>query len=142
MSSTAPIALGNLVRLTALQLSELPPHPLIHDNSSDKKDSFPRPDLLVFLHAYLDQGAAFLSPEAVRSSFTSRGSKPSPPSSSDVELLKREIPASEINNISWLAAPVSRQKPAYTTPEYWFARRSYHPNASSKLARGTASWSE
>ena len=136
MSST----LGNLVRLTPLQLNELPAHPSIAQSASDDQ----RPKLLSFLKAILDEGSSFLSKESLETTFNPASSKSSPPSTADVEVLKRDISAAAINDVSWETAPLPRQKPQLhqVGAEYWFARRSQHANVSSKEKQGSASWDE
>ena len=136
MASASVPPLGNLVRLTPLLLNEVPAHPLIPETPVKGLENAgaerPRPDLLTFLHAILDEGGAFLSKDTFQSTFTSHSSKSSPPSTNDVQVLKRDISASEIEKLSWNSAPVPRRKPHTFAAEHWFARRSRHPNISSK----------
>jgi hypothetical protein len=146
MVSKPSAPLGNLIRLTPLLLNELPVHPSIPSTpvkgaASSNVDS-PRLELLNFLHAILDEGGAFLDKSTFQSTFTSQSSKSSPPSTSNVRLLKRDIPSSEIDKISWGSPPIPRRKPQAIVAEHWFARRSRHPNVSSKEKKGSASWDE
>ncbi len=146
MASTSRAPLGNLVRLTPLLLNELPTHPSIPETPvkgpGNEGAERPRPDLLTFLHAILDEGGAFMSEDTFQSTFTSHSSKSSPPSTSDVQVLKRDIPASEIEKVPWESPPIPRRKPHTFAAEHWFARRSRHPNISSKEKEGSASWNE
>lgn len=146
MASNSPAPLGNLVRLTPLLLTELPAHASIPDAPVRGADSSqadrPRPELLTFFRAILDEGSAFLDKSTLQSRFTSQSSKSSPPSTSNVQILKRDIPSSEIEKISWDSPPIPRGKPRALRTEHWFARRSRHPNASSKEKKGSASWEE
>jgi hypothetical protein len=146
MASKPPAPLGNLVRLIPLSLDELPVHTSIPSTpvkgaASSNADS-PRPELLHFLRAILDEGGAFLDKSTFQSTFASQSSKSSPPSTSNVQVLKRDIPSSEIEKISWGNPPIPRRKPRVIVAEHWFARRSRHPNVSSKEKKGSASWDE
>lgn len=146
MASNSPAALGNLVRLIPLSLNELPAHSSIPKapikDGIGNETGRPRPDLLTFLHAILDEGGAFLDKSTFPSTFTPQGSKSSPPSTSPVQVLKRDIPLAEIERISWDSSPIPRRKPRALGAEHWFARRSRHPNVSSKEKKGSASWDE
>jgi hypothetical protein len=97
---------------------------------------------LTFLRAILDEGSAFLNKSTLQSKFISQSSKSSPPSTSNVQILKRDIASSEMDRISWDSPPVPRRKPRALGAEHWFARRSRHPNVSSKEKKGSASWEE
>ena len=134
--------LGNLVRITPLDLNELPPHPAIpRENQPDSAS--PSDSLLTFLLTIFDEASTFLSPSTFSTTFTSLSSKPSLPSITDVELYKREIPVSDLSTINWSEnQTVPRKRPARLEGENWFARRSLHRNESAKKQEGTASWSE
>jgi Protein of unknown function (DUF3074) len=135
------IPLGNLVRIVPLDLSELPPHPSIPQagTTSTSSDSH----LLTFLLAILHEASTFLSPSTFTTTFTSLSKKPSPPSTSAVEVYKREIRSPEISSINWSEnQKIPRKKPARVEDENWFARRSLHKNESSKTTDGCASWPE
>ena len=147
MASNSPTPLGNLVRLTPLLLIELPAHASIpyappSGVANRQADRPPQPDLLTFLRAILDEGSAFLNKSTLQSKFISQSSKSSPPSTSNVQILKRDIASSEIDRISWDSPPVPRRKPRALGAEHWFARKSRHPNVSSKEKKGSASWEE
>src|SRR2546423_4370747 len=146
MTRNPPASLGNLVRLSPLPLNELPAHPSI-PNTPVKGTAIsgverPRPELSAFLRAILDEGGAFLSKSNFQSTFTSHSSKSSSPSTSNVQILKRDIPSSEIEKIPWDSPPIPRRKPRAIGTEHWFARRSRHANVSSKEKKGSASWDE
>jgi Protein of unknown function (DUF3074) len=146
MANNPPVPLGNLVRLTPLLLNELPSHASLPNTpikgSANNEAERPRPALVNFLRAVLDEGGAFLSKHTFESTFTPQSSKSSPPSSTKVQILKRDIPSSEIEKISWDGAPVPRGMPHAIETEHWFARRSRHPNISSKEKKGSANWDE
>lgn len=146
MASNGPAPLGNLVRLTPLLLNELPAHASIPNapasGAASSQADRPRPELLTFLRAILDEGSAFLDKSTLQSKFTSQSSKSAPPSTSSVQILKCTIPSSEIERIAWDGPPVPRRRPRALGAEHWFARRSRHPNVSSKEERGSASWDE
>jgi Protein of unknown function (DUF3074) len=146
MTSNPPSFVGNLVRLTPLLLTELPAHGSIpntpvKDAAGNEADR-PRPELLTFLRAILEEGGAFLDKSTFQSTFKSQGSKSSPPSTTTVQVLKRDISSSEIEKISWDSLPIPRRKPRVINVEHWFARRSRHANVSSKEKKGSASWDE
>lgn len=137
-------ALGNLVRIAPLRLSDLPSHPSIpRDPQPDSTSPSTGPHLLTFLRAILDEASIFLSPATFTTNFTYLSTKPSPPSTSPVELYKREVPASEQSSINWSEnQKILRRKPLKLEDENWFARRSVHKNESSKTREGSASWPE
>ena len=136
--------LRNLVRMVPLDLSDLPPHPNIpRESRADPVSSPSDSNLLTFLLTILDEASNFLSPSTFSTTFTSLSTKSSPPSSSPVELYKREISSSEISSINWSKdQKVPRKEPEKIEDENWFARRSLHDNKSSKESEGTASWPE
>jgi hypothetical protein len=146
MASNPPAPLGNLVRLTPLLLNELPAHASIPNapikGAASTEADIPRPELLTFLRAILDEGGVFLDKSTFQSTFASRGSKSSPPSTTKVQVLTRDIPSSDIEEISWGSSPIPRRKPRTIDMEHWFARRSRHANVSSKERKGSASWDE
>ena len=146
MAGNPPAPVGNLVRLAPLLLNELPTHASLPatpiDGAGSNEAERPKPQLLTFLRAILDEGGAFLSKSTFQSTFTSQSSKSSPPSTTNVEIWKRDISSSEIENISWDSPPIPRRKPEALGTEHWFARRSRHPNLSSKEKKGSASWDE
>ncbi|EXJ96331.1 hypothetical protein A1O1_01457 [Capronia coronata CBS 617.96] len=92
-------SLSNLVRLTPLQLSDLPVHPDLPRPETD--DGKGRVDLVAFLTALLDNGASFLNPSAFASTFKHQSMKSSPPSAVPVEILGYSIPKSAIARIQW-----------------------------------------
>lgn len=138
MSSTH--TLGNLIRLTPLQPSELPAHPDLPDASGSSSPS--RPQLLTFLRAILEEGAQFTNSFHEPSLFNKTSTKPSAPSTSSVDVLIRNVTPSELTQIAWegenVAVPRESKAPA-GHGEYWVARRSYHED---KKAPGTADWKE
>ena len=148
MSSTATSSapLGNLVRLTPLTLNELPAHSSIPNpptkNGATADAERPRPDLLTYLRAILDEGGAFLSKQNFQSTFSKHSTKSQADAKADVDVLKRDISASEIEKVNWGSGPIPRRKPTAIDAEHWFARRSRHVNKSSKEERGSASWDE
>ena len=146
MGNNPPASLGNLVRLTPLLLDELPGHASIPSTpvkgSTNSEAERPRPVLVNFLRAILDEGAVFLSKPTFQSTFTPQSSKSAPPSTTKVRILKRDIPSSEIEKVSWDGAPVPRRTPRAIEAEHWFARLSRHPNISSKEKKGSANWDE
>ncbi|ERF77116.1 hypothetical protein EPUS_07657 [Endocarpon pusillum Z07020] len=137
-------ALGNLVRIVPLELSDLPPHPSIPQQSQAASTTTPSDSrLITFLLAILDEASTFISPSTFSTTFTSLSTKSSPPSASPVEVYKREISASDVSSIQWSANQrVPREPPAKVEDENWFARRSVHKNEPSKTSEGSASWSE
>lgn len=146
MTSISPAPLGNLVRLTPMLLNELPAHSSIPNTPikgvANEGSERPRPDLLTFLRAILDEGGRFLSKDTFQSSFKSHSSKSAPPCPTDVQVSQREISASDIERVAWDSPPIPRRKPLAIDAEHWFARRSHHPNISSKEKKGNASWDE
>lgn len=138
-AAAAASNLGNLVRLNPWRLDELPAHSSLPAPTSSATT---RPDLLKFLLAILDEGGAFLAPQAVAATFSRAGTKSAPPSDASVEVLKRSIPPSRLSQIPWSSSPIVRQKPSSLEPEHWFARRSVHKNVGSKETKGSASWEE
>ena len=134
----SPNDLGNLVRLTPLRLHELPTHPSIPDTKGDTQ----RPDLLTFLVAILDEGAHFLAPSSISSTFQSVSTKQTPPSTAPTEVLKRSIPLPIFSTLNWSNPPIPRTKPTSLEAEHWFMRRSIHANISSKTTKGSANWDE
>lgn len=136
-------ALGNLVRIAPLELSDLPPHPSIPQDAEDSTSPSSDSRLLSFLLTILDEASTFLSSSTFSNTFTRLSTKPSPPSNSPVELYKHEIPAVKISSINWSEnQKYPRKTPVKVEDENWFARRSLHKNESSKTQEGTASWPE
>lgn len=142
MMSAKP--LGNLVRIVPFNLSDLPPHPSIsQDPPTDTTTPSSDPPLLTFVRTILDEASNFLSPSTFTTTFTYLSTKPSPPSNSQAELYKREIPSSELSSINWSDnQAIPRKNPVQIQEENWFARRSYHDDESSKTKEGSASFSE
>ena len=138
MSSTH--TLGNLVRLTPLQPSELPAHPDLPDVPDSSSSS--RPQLLTFLRAILEEGVQFSNSFHEPSIFNKSSTKSSAPSTSSVDVLIRNVSPSEVDQIAWegdsVAVPRKSKAPG-GQGEYWVARRSYHED---KKASGTAEWKE
>ena len=145
-TATSNAPLGNLVRLTPLTLDELPAHPSIPNTptktSATTDAERPRPDLLTFLRAILDEGGAFLSKQNFQSTFSKHSTKSQADAKSHVDVLKRDISASQIEKLDWGSGSVPRRKPTAIDAEHWFARRSRHVNKSSKAEKGSASWDE
>jgi len=136
-------ALGNLVRITPLELSDLPPHPSIPQDVEDSNPPSSDSRLRTFVLAVLDEASIFLSSSTFSNTFTPLSTKPSSPSTAPVDLYKREVSSSEISSIRWSENQnVPRRAPAQRAGETWSARRSLHKNESSKTQEGSASWPE
>jgi Protein of unknown function (DUF3074) len=135
--------LGNLIRITPLELADLPPHPSISQEVEDSASPPSDSRLLDFVRAILDEASIFLSPSTFSNTFTPLSTKSSPPSTAPVDLYKREISSSELSSIKWSEnQKVPRRAPAQCAHETWIARRSVHRNESSKTHEGSASWPE
>lgn len=113
-------ALGPHLRMRNLQPAELPQHP----DLSELQTTGTAPEPRVFAQEVLTEARAFVKEYWSKLSVKS-ASKPSPPSTATVELLAKDISASEL--------------PSGCSKESWFARKSIHEN---KKATGTADWSE
>jgi hypothetical protein len=157
------------VRLTPLQLNEVPAHPdlpLKAKKSASLKpmddEDVQQPDLLPFMVTLLNDGMDFLSPVKLPARFKHHSLKNAPPSASDVEVLTYSVSASSLNEVPWkspgperrnssastngagMSNTVRRTKPETIGPEHWFTRRSIHKNISSKDTQqpGHAQWQE
>lgn len=156
--------LGNLIRLSPLQLHELPnnvklggsikqssggrvynPSTTTNDDSSadrtsDALDQDGRPKLAAFIKEVLDQAKEFID-DTISSTFREGSLKTSPPATAQVRLLSRGITGAQLHKIPWLKSRIPRQPPADSlkSGEAWFARRSRHANQSQE---GTADFSE
>jgi Protein of unknown function (DUF3074) len=130
--------------MVPLELSDLPHHASIPQEAQAESSSpSSESHLLTFLLTILDEAAAFLSPSTFSTAFAQLSTKASSPSTSPVEIYKREIPSSEILSIEWSEKQhVPRKKLVKVGDENWFARRSLHRNESSRESEGTASWPE
>ncbi|MCJ1464693.1 hypothetical protein MMC07_003306 [Pseudocyphellaria aurata] len=157
-------ALGNLIRLSALQLHELPHHTKLDgaikqssdgkvynprnatdndssdDNTSDTLDQDGCPKLTVFIKEVLDQAKEFID-DTLSSTFREESLKTSPPATAQVRLLSRDITSAQLDGVPWLRSRIPRQPPADKSKsgEAWFARRSRHANRSQE---GTADFGE
>lgn len=157
-------ALGNLIRLSALQLHELPHHTKLDgsikqssagevynpgtannnnssvEGTSDAVDQDGRPKLTAFIKEVLDQAKAFID-DTLPSTFREESLKMSPPATAKVRLLSRDITSAQLDNIPWLRSRIPRQPPVdrLKSGEAWFARRSLHANRSQA---GTADFGE
>ncbi|EXJ79116.1 hypothetical protein A1O3_08617 [Capronia epimyces CBS 606.96] len=101
-SASSSSSLSNLIRLTPLQIADLPGHadlPPPPDSSNGRSSE--RPALGAFLTALLDDGAAFLEPSTFSSRFKHLSKKKSAPSAAPVEVLSHSIPASAIKRVQW-----------------------------------------
>lgn len=108
--------LGSLVRMTALQPSQLPLHP----DLANLQQSGDRPRLSSFIEQILDEAETFMT-SYLPANFTEKSaSKTSAPAKAPVKLLAHELRAAGI-------------------AETWFARESLHENA---RAAGPADWDE
>lgn len=118
---------ARLLRLKALPLSSLPPHPLIIPSALTNLQSVPagtrasngagQPDLRAFTAELLREAVNFAD-KVIPETFATKGKpKPSTPATAPVQMLASDV----------------------MTGEYWIARRSLHENAAS---RGTASFDE
>lgn len=147
-------ALGNLVRLAPLHLDELPAHPSLtatepassklQSGSQRPDDATPpstiRPQLLPFINEILNEATTFTD-DLLPQTFTATNSKPSPPATAKVNVLKRELDTHHLSQIPWATARIPRKAPSAPRPqrEAWFARRSHHADRSQP---GTASLAE
>jgi hypothetical protein len=136
---TAPL-LGQLVRLRVLKPSELPGHATL----APAQDKQPRANngtaegtsLASFVTQVLTEGTAFID-KTIPQTFTTTGTKASPPSAAHVTSSKRKISSGDILNgigegNNWGFAQAWRD-------EFWFARRSVHAQGEEA---GTAPWKE
>lgn len=148
--------LGNLVRLSPLQLNELPFHAEFQssgtgslgeqyhnlDLSRDDNllDQGGRPRLVFFLKEVLEEALQFVN-DTVPSTFREGGLKASQPATAKVKLLNRDISSTELSEIPWPASRIPRQpsKGDLESGEAWFARISRHEN---RAGEGTASFEE
>lgn len=120
-----PPPLGPLIRLRALSPSDVPAHP---DLASIQTASS-SPPLHTFIASALTEAETFMTTYLPRE-FKSKGTKSSAPSAAGVELLARDIAASEL---------LTEVRAGGGSDEAWFARTSVHENAERE---GTASWGE
>ncbi|RVX73855.1 hypothetical protein B0A52_02745 [Exophiala mesophila] len=130
---------SNFVRLSSLQVGDLPEHAELPLSKNS------RPELDKFFMTLVNDGLAFLSAKSLADNFSHHSTKPSPPSSSKVEVLTYSIPAAEIGQIEWSdGRTVERSKPRAPGSEHWFARKSIHRDVSSKSIdqSGSACWDE
>lgn len=156
--------LGNLIRLSPLQLHELPHNVKLGgsikqssdgrvcnpssgtnddssaDRTSDALDQDGRPKLTAFIKEVLDQAKEFVD-DTLSSTFREESIKKSPPATAQVRLLSRNITSAQLDKVSWLESRIPRQPPANSlkSGETWFARRSRHANLSQE---GTADFGE
>lgn len=156
--------LGNLIRLSPLQLHELPHNvklggsikqssdgriynPSIAtseqpsaDRTSDALDQDGRPKLAAFIKEVLDQATDFID-DTLSSTFREESLKMSLPATAQVRLLRRDITSAQLDKISWSKSRIPRRPPADSlkSGEAWFARRSRHANQSQE---GTADFGE
>lgn len=149
----ASLPLGNLVRLTPLRLDELPLHSSLPDStqhdptsmgeaSNGAKPTAPkgRPLPQAFLKAILDEGRAFI--EAFPRAASTAGTKASQPSTANVEILKHQVTASDLNSVPWKSSPILRSEPSAaerSAGEFWAARHSIHDDDDTQ---GSASWDQ
>lgn len=133
--------LGNFVRLQPLHTNELPSHEALDslingpigrqasNGSTPTNGAITRPELRRFVTHILNEAWRFAEYD-VPQIFASKGTRKSPPSSSEVELLAKSFSQTEMQNVPWLDSSLPRQwsghgrKPA----ENWFGRRSHHPD--------------
>jgi hypothetical protein len=106
--------------------------------TSSKDTRQTRPALIPFITELLSQGVLFAD-SIVPQTFKSGKQKSAPPAKARVQLLKRDISASELRQISWAEGAVTRKAPALNSSEVWFARRSRHQD---KTEDGTATFEE
>ena len=111
MTSTAP-GTSPLLRLTPLQLSELPPHPDLPLGASSfkahhpKKEDVSQPDLLPFIVRLLNDGLAFLSKTELEANFKKSGTKKAEGSNAPVDVLVRNISRSALErDVPWYIEP-------------------------------------
>ncbi|MCJ1477976.1 hypothetical protein MMC13_006651 [Lambiella insularis] len=126
--------LGPLVRLLPLNLASLPAHPSLPSSPS-------RPSLATFLSALLSEALTFADHTLPQTFHLSSSSKRSPPATSPVALLKRQLTPADLAAIPFRTGPVPRAASEVQTRngEAWFARRSRH---APRAEPGTASWAE
>ena len=136
------VPMGNLLRLQALHVDELPDHPKLRQtaNGNTTSANASRPGLRDFIHRALSEASEFAD-NTLSETFASKGEKKSPPSTNGVELLAHTYPQVQTNRVNYDDTRMPRllsgqgEKPA----EHWFGRRSRHANHSEE---GTANWSE
>ncbi|GAM86121.1 hypothetical protein ANO11243_041320 [Dothideomycetidae sp. 11243] len=121
-------SLGLRVRLRRLQPSELPHHP----DLAQLQSNVTPPDPKIFARDVLVEAKMFMTDYWPKKFTVKAPSKQSSPSAAPVELLVKEVSASEIPSDV-------RPKGVSGTAESWFARSSVHEN---KRETGTATWDE
>ncbi|KAK3698585.1 hypothetical protein LTR37_016912 [Vermiconidia calcicola] len=123
-TSSTNADLGPFVRMHALNISRLPAHPdLASQQQGETKD------IQSFASAALEEANTFMTSYVPNRFDMKSTDKKSPPSTADVKLLSRDIPASEL----------PKEVQGAGEAESWFARSSLHEN---KATEGTASWEE
>jgi hypothetical protein len=113
MASSAP-GYSSLLRLTPLQLADVPPHPDLPLGSSaltalnPTKEDVTQPELLPFIVTLLNDGLAFLSKSEVDTKFKKNSTKTAEGSNADVDVLVRNFSRSEIErDVPWFTKPES-----------------------------------
>ena len=134
VENVGPPALGNYVRMRAIKVTELPPHPDFGPQQSlGTAPALPTaPELPAFVSEVLEEANTFMTAYMPFYFKVKSSNKSSPPSAADVELSSVEVKGREINKV----APATASG---RTAETWFARTSVHENMSKQ---GTASWEE
>lgn len=107
MASPTP-ELSALLRLTALQLSDVPPHPDLPLSPSavtvlnPKKENVIQPDLLPFIVTLLNDGLTFVSRSQLNTKFKKTATKTADASNAPVDILVRSISRSTLeSNVHW-----------------------------------------
>ncbi|THY33348.1 hypothetical protein D6D01_02270 [Aureobasidium pullulans] len=120
--STGGQSYGKLVRLRALNPSQLPAHP---DLESLQLAASALPPLETFITDVLNEASTFMTDYLPQNFAIKERSKTSPPAKATIQLLAHEISAQHLG-------PNAQN-------EAWFARTSLHEN---KKEPGTANWNE
>ncbi|THY52411.1 hypothetical protein D6C99_04164 [Aureobasidium pullulans] len=120
--STGGQSYGKLVRLRALNPSQLPAHP---DLESIQLAASALPPLETFITDVLNEASTFMTDYLPQNFAIKERSKTSPPAKATIQLLAHEISAQHLG-------PNAQD-------EAWFARTSLHEN---KKEPGTANWNE
>ncbi|KPI45760.1 uncharacterized protein AB675_527 [Cyphellophora attinorum] len=99
-----PPGLSPLLRLTPLNVSDLPPHPDLAKSLPKVKDGeqSTQPDLLPFVTTLLNDGLAFLSKSEIANHFKHTTTKKADGSDADVDVLLQSISKSTIGSrVTW-----------------------------------------
>lgn len=122
MSTIGGQSYGHLVRLRALNPTQLPAHA---DLAPLQTSASALPELELFITDILNEASSFMTDYLPQHFAIKEKSKTSPPAKATIQLLAHEIPAHQLG--------------PGANDEFWFARTSLHEN---KKEPGTANWNE